>query len=105
MTTTGFFEGVAEGDAEAVAGGDVEAVAEGEAEVVTAGKADVLAETEADDVSSPPPEHPEMLTERATSPTTRAPYARRALLLFFMPWPPLDIKYLDASRRDMPPTP
>lgn len=71
--TTGFFEGVAEGDAEAVAGGDVEAVAEGESEAVTEGDAGVLAATEAEDVSSPPPEQPEMLMERATSPTTRAP--------------------------------
>ncbi|MFJ2414735.1 hypothetical protein [Streptomyces brevispora] len=50
-------------------------MAEGEAEAVAEGEVDVLAETEAEaeDVSSSPPEQPEMLTERAMSPTTRAP--------------------------------
>lgn len=101
--TTGFFEGAAVGDDETVAGGDVDTVAEGEAEAVTDGEADALAETETEAVSSSPPEHPEMLTERATSPTTRAPSARRAVPLPFTPRAPLDIEYLGASRRDMPP--
>ncbi|MEU8625937.1 hypothetical protein [Streptomyces sp. NPDC048669] len=69
--TTGFFEGVADGDVEALAGGDVDAVAEGEAEVVTEGEVDALAAAE--DVPWSPPEHAEMLTERAMRPTTRAP--------------------------------
>lgn len=50
-------------------------MAEGVAEAVAEGEVDALAETEAEAeaVFSSPPEHPEMLTERATSPTTRAP--------------------------------
>ncbi|MFI6859514.1 hypothetical protein ACIBKZ_06335 [Streptomyces sp. NPDC050421] len=103
--TTGFFVGVADGEAEAVAGGDVVAVAEGEAEAVAEAEAeaeaDVLAETE--DAPSSPSEHPEMPRERATSPAIRAPYERRALHLFLMPSAPLDIEDLGASRRDMPP--
>ncbi|MEV0786824.1 hypothetical protein AB0I52_28475 [Streptomyces sp. NPDC050423] len=69
--TTGFFEGVAAVDVEALADGDVDTVAEGEAEAVREGEVDVLAAAE--DVPWSPPEHAEMLTERAMSPTTRAP--------------------------------
>lgn len=105
--TTGFFVGVADGEAEAVAGGDVVAAAVGEAEAVAEvegeAEADVVAETE--DAPSSPSEHPEMPRERATSPAIRAPYERRALHLFLMPSAPLDIDELGASRRDMPPPP
>lgn len=74
---------MADGDAEAVSDGEAEAVADGDTDAEALAEAETEAEVET--VSWPPPEHPEMLTERAMSPTTRAPYALRAGPLFFMP--------------------